>query len=771
MEWISKSLSVWRCHLFCRMRFFLIIMMSFAVMTAAAQEITDIVDIAEPTVNAEILTVSSDIGYITFYDADESKHNGRVGMDIPLQSTIVTEEAQRMECVIRRDGKPVVGLIISEVTDFYFDYDSVHEVFYFELHYGRVRVVSNNKIRIETESEYGRIQTQGGDFGIISFIKDDGTVYEGIYDFDGRLNCESKVCSVSESPVRWDRFDTFAGEKATFSENELLWWQDKMLFDLTRLPEEIPYVLENLLYPQRQDVLIANYSNLTVEEKQELAKIVLSGIFRFNLNYFMESNMLDIDHIANISWMPGGIFMNRKLEFYFDFSVGFNVSAVTRGETNNLIHTFNGASPWNPSSDVWSNTHHPWEVGNNPWSFGSDQGDNAGRIVFDVFDDLLMKLGLLRYGFDKPTELAFIQVGNYFDISDRWHYSFMGFNPAGLSHDFKHNSFVTKINTKCFETFIYAEDILPRGLYGLSMKFMTPAKSIRWKLGFSVFADMYDLMKFDKDIESFMPMQNSLNLEFTLFDLPSFGLDLYLNGGINIPFSHNFVSGESMFSDVVSSENVASLFTNIAANLGTSIRFKQFYLVPEFIVDTELNRVGQFDMMYSARRGQTLNSHFYRLYNWSYDHKTNNVNISDIFFGSRLKMRFDDYEYVKFELSYQASVAYSDSWSVESCIYDKLHFTLKANIGDKYKVGFDFSLTYQIENLINVIFSMTNNNFFEILKNQVAYMSMTISPWHVVDIYISGGIRPYEYGCMGCFAYFAQAGVTIKPKVTITKKQ
>ena len=34
---------------------------------------------------------------------------------------------------------------------------------------------------------------------------------------------------------------------------------------------------------------------------------------------------------------------------------------------------------------------------------------------------------------------------------------------------------------------------------------------------------------------------------------------------------------------------------------------------------------------------------------------------------------------------------------------------------------------------------MTNNNFFEILKNQVAYMSMTISPWHVVDIYISGG--------------------------------
>ena len=103
--------------MFCRMRFFLIIMMSFAVMTAAAQEITDIVDIAEPTVNAEILTVSSDIGYITFYDADESKHNGRVGMDIPLQSTIVTEEAQRMECVIRRDGKPVVGLTLNCTMD------------------------------------------------------------------------------------------------------------------------------------------------------------------------------------------------------------------------------------------------------------------------------------------------------------------------------------------------------------------------------------------------------------------------------------------------------------------------------------------------------------------------------------------------------------------------------------------------------------------------------------------------------------------------------
>ena len=733
--------------------------MIFSALSVAAQDYTELV------VNAEILNISADIGYITFYDAEENKHNGRAGMTIPLQSTIVTEEQQRMECVIMRNDEPIVGFIVSEVTDFYYDYDSEHDVFYIELHYGRVRVVSNNKIRIETESEHGRVQTMGGDFGIISFIKDDGTVYEGIYDFDGKLSCESKVKSLENTAERWDRFDTFAGEKATFSEQELLWWQDTMLFDLTRLPEEIPYVLENLLYPQRQDILIANYSNLTTEEKQELAKIVLGGIFRFHTNYFMESNMSDMDHIVNISWMPGGVFLNRKFEFYLDLSANLNISAMKRGDTNNIIHKVNVINP------IYSSTNE-WDYGNNPWSFGSDQGDNAGRIVFDVFDDLLMKLGLLRYGFDKPTELAFVQVGNYFDISDRWDYSLSGFNPSGLSQDFRHNSFVTKINTKCFETLIYAEDILPKGLYGFSMKFMTPAKSIRWKLGFSVFTDTYGLIKFDKDVESVVPMQNNVNFEFTLFDLPSFGLDLYLNGGLNIPFSYNFVSGDSKFSAAIS-QNPAALFTNISADLGTSIRFKHFYIIPEFIVDTELNRVGLFDMAYN---GKKRFDYFYNLQNWLYS--PTEVDISKFFFGGRLKFKFDDYEYVKFELAFQASATYNEDhkgndW-LQYCFYDKVYLTIRADIGDKYKVGFNFAFTYQIENLAKTIFGFVMNDFstgMMLLSNQVAYMTMTVSPHHVVDIYISGGVRPSLTGFGGYLGYFAQAGVTIKPNVTITKKQ
>ncbi|MBP5707129.1 MAG: hypothetical protein J6W76_07570, partial [Spirochaetales bacterium] len=603
--------------------------MTFFVWTAAAQ------DYIEPVVSAEILNISADIGYITFYDAEENKHNGKVGMTIPLQSTIVTEERQRMECVIMRNNEPIVGFILSEVTDFYYDYDSEHDVFYIELHYGRVRIVSNNKIRIETESEHGRVQTMGGDFGIISFIKDDGTVYEGIYDFDGKLSCESKVKSTENTTECWDRFDAFVGEKAMFSEQELLWWQDTMLFDLTRLPEEIPYVLENLLYPQRQDVLIANYSNLTTEEKQELAKIVLGGIFRFDGGYFFDGQ--NQGHGVWVGWSPGGIFMNRRLEFRLDLSVGFCLTSSINNGIEHLIHRVND--------------------GNNPWSFGSDQGGAADRIVFDLFDDLLMKLGLFRYGFDKPTETAFVQIGSYYDVSDKWHYSFFGFNPQGLTLSFRHNSFVTKINTRCFETFIYAEDIVPRGLYGLSMKFMTPAKSIRWKLGFSAFIDTYDLLKFGENEESFFPTQVSANLELTLFDLPSFGFDLYLNGGINIPFSYNFVSGTSYFNSR-SGSNAAALFANLSADLGMVVRFKHFAFIPEFIADTVINRVGQFDMSYSAKRHLKKTE----LKDW-YDYKSSNqLGISDFFFGGRFKMRFDDYEYVKFELAYQASVAYSQAW-------------------------------------------------------------------------------------------------------------
>ena len=724
-------------------------MMSFSAAHLSAQVYT------EPAVNAEILTVSADIGYITFYDAEETKHNGRVGMEIPLQSTIVTEEAQRIECVIRRDGKPIVGIIVSEVTDFYYDYDSEHDTFYFELHYGRVRVAADKKVRIETESEYGRVQSMGGDFGIISFIKDDGTVYEGIYDFDGKLSCESKVKYSQDTAERWDRYDTFAGDKAVFSEQELLWWQDAMSFDLKVLPKEIPYILETLHYPQRQDVLIANFNNLTSAEKQELAKIVLSGIFRFHTDYFMETNMAYMDHIVNISWMPGGAFLNRKFEFYLDLSANLNMSAASRGDNDNIIHRVNRTN---------------WTDGNNPWSFGSDQGEDAGRIVFDMFDDLLMKLSLLRYGFDKPAETAFIQAGNYFDVSDRWHYSFMGFNPSGLIYDFRHNSFVTKINTKCFETFIYMEDILPRGLYGLSMKFMTPAKSIRWKLGFSVFTDTYDLIKFGADEESFFPTQTSVNLEFTIFDLPSFGLDLYLNGGINIPFSYNFADESSKFNTLAGGVNVAALFTNLSANLGPAIRFKHFYLIPEFLVDTELNRVGLFDMMYSAKRHLKKDN----IAEWYTNRMTRKdgekVLIDDFFFGGRLKLRFDDYEYVKFELAYQISVAPGNDFNISTHIYDKLHFTLNANIGDKYKVGFNFSLTYQVEKLVNAITVMTSGDYKTFLGNNIAFATIAIAPYHIVEIAVSGGIRPDPNAGMG-FAYFAQCGVTIKPNVIITKKK
>jgi hypothetical protein len=301
------------------------------------------------------------------------------------------------------------------------------------------------------------------------------------------------------------------------------------------------------------------------------------------------------------------------------------------------------------------------------------------------------------------------------------------------------------------------------------MKFMTPAKSIRWKLGFSVFTDTYDLIKFGDDEESFFPTQTSANLEFTLFDLPSFGVDLYLNGGINIPFSYNFANDTSSFNSLAGGANVAALFTNLSANLGPSIRFKHFYIIPEFIVDTELNRVGQFDMMYSAKRHLRKDV----LSSW-YDNRNGRqekpVNIDDFFFGGRFKMRFDDYEYVKFELGYQISVAPSSAFDPSVHIYDKLHFILNANIGDKYNVGFNFSLTYQVEKLINSITAMTSGDYKTFLENNIAFATISIEPYHVVEIAVSGGIRPDTDANMG-FAYFAQAGVTIKPKVTINAKR
>ena len=75
------------------------------------------------------------------------------------------------------------------------------------------------------------------------------------------------------------------------------------------------------------------------------------------------------------------------------------------------------------------------------------------------------------------------------------------------------SSFVFDFKLPFFETFIYAEDVLPKGLYGIDMALMTPYKSFKFKFDISSFIDCFDLMQFNNN-ESIFPWYANFNLGF-----------------------------------------------------------------------------------------------------------------------------------------------------------------------------------------------------------------------------------------------------------------
>ena len=280
---------------------------------------------------------------------------------------------------------------------------------------------------------------------------------------------ELQICEFENYTIFTPRYFNMAEFKS---------WKNDMLFRTENIPQNLHLILETLDFREK------------IEKKGKMPKFSYKKLVASILSFEAGTINYDKNIAIKCVWRPGASVLGNKFEFGFFVPVNFIPSKTFTTQ---------------PFMNVNGN--------NNEWSFGSDKIGNAQAIVFDIFDDILLKIRILRY--NNINEKVFLQLGRYNNVSDFLQYSMVDFNSHIFYPKYRKVSFVSKFTLDWFEAFIYAEDVLPKGIYGTNLLFMTPNKSFKFKFRISAFIDCYDLIKFDYT-ESFFPAQSSLSLLLVL---------------------------------------------------------------------------------------------------------------------------------------------------------------------------------------------------------------------------------------------------------------
>jgi len=696
------------------------------------------------------------------FEKNLEKNDIKSGDKIFSEGLILTYRLQEVELIIFKDDKEIGAIYISENSDlkFKFEENSIN----FWLNYGRIRFVINKSNKLNLFLNTTKIESNGTDFGVISIADEkSGNRIGYVIVFDGSVRHTSlNDPNNSEEVEKWYfskfyDYKVFPQEK--FTQGELFLWKSVQVFkNIEKLPETIPFVLEYLNFPE-YDLSLKNeeeteeinqespnlIEDVTEDTKNKITRDLSTDkkekfdYMKFLTSFFsVELGTVSFnDNIgAKIVSRPGISLFDNQFEFGFYFFLTIIPSKIF---TSDMIMNINNK--------------------NNEWSFGSDQGGVPEKIVFDVFDDILLKLRILRYNTIKDK--IFIQVGEYNNISDRMFFSMVDFNSRIFFPMERKSSFINSYNLPFFQGLIYAEDILPKGLYNISLYFSNPSKSFKFRWGISAYLDCYDLIKFGANEESFFPAQFNTHFEFVAFDLPTYWFSIYINGGIYIPFSYNFATNGSLFVDMIN-KNPSSIAGAMAFNFGIQWRVKNFAFIGETIVDSDINKIGLFDISYSAKRDNRKNI----LSLWLTNMSNNALSIAEYNFGFRVKFRIEYLEYVLIEPAYQLTFSYTDNpnFTIFDIYYDKLYFRLSIDSKEKLKINVAFMIQWQIESVIGIIYDMVNSNFNTFLQNNIFYMGLTLRPHKTVEISLNGGIFPDFNNPSSTFRFLIDISASFKPQ-------
>ena len=612
-------------------------------------------------------------------------------------TTILTGDKQEVEIILYQDNTPTAIILIKENTDLNISYDEATNSQQLYVNYGSIRVVTNNSITTAINSETITSTTKGADLGFVELTDKNASKKNGyIIIFNGELTLISKknnnnleiikslyLCEYEENKINIPR---------KFSNDELREWKETALFQTKNIPGTLDLALEKLEFEKK-----------ITEEK---TKVVFDDNLKLMLSHllFFETGVISYNGDIGPKFVLRPELTTKDNKFHFSFYLPANIIPYK-------IHTDDRFFKVNRN--------------NNEWSFGTDikSDDNLQAKIIDIFDDVLLKINNIRY--NNIEDKFFINFGDFFSLSDFNYYSLVGFNSRIFYPMHRKSSFFVNFRTNIIDGFFYAEDVLPKGLYGTDLVFKTPNKLFKSKIRLSIYTDCYDFLSNFKD-ESFFPTQINTTYDLEIFNVSSFGFSFYISTGVLVPFSYNFKTQTSLFQTLLI-YNPYSLFSSLTSNAGMSFKVHDFTLNSEIILDSGINKIGLFDTLYIAQRDNRTSL----IREWMESMISRDVyyvSFSDYHFGLRFIINYNLLRHIDIQSSYQVTFP---------GYYDKIFFRIGLDSQDKWKVNFAFYAEWVISR-----FGFAIQNFETFQENNILYLGFKISPFPGFDIHINGGIYP-----------------------------
>ncbi len=636
------------------------------------------------------------------------------GVRVDNGTTIITYDRQSVDITIFINDKAAFCLKISENTDISFNYSVQTRTTTFTSKFGRFRLISAGESQFIIDLKETTITGNSCDFSIVFLIDANGRRYGSLYNLGAPVNIRTELRNRTINRMNKTDFNNAdILQPSSITEEIFNGLKQDQVFLSFEANNRLEYVLEKYQFNRNVVVLEPEIEEVIVEEVPDLtADIVvdnstdtritdarLAGAFFLSfLSMEIGSTTFDNQIAIKIISRPGLSLFNNLFEFGFYFPIFLVPSKM-----------FTSESPI-------ANTN----INNNEWSFGSDQGNNTSAIVMDVFNDIFLKLRVIRWR-DQSYPVS-LYIGEINNLNDLTKFSMNDYNSKIFYPTYRQVSFITRFNLDWFRCFIYAENLLPQGLYGIDLSFNTPSKVFRFEFNFSVFMDAYTLIQTDP-VESVFPTRINAGISMEPFDLTSFGLKLFLNTGILLPFSANMYTGESEFVDTITS-NPLSILSGMAGNVGFLARIKSFSIGAEFIFDSGVNKVGLFDISYIALRESRAGT----VTDWLSDMSSREVSINDFNFGFRLNISYNWVNFIYFDIKYKVTFPQ---------YYDQLYLKLSIDSTNRYKFNFDIFIQWQVESLVT---SFQSTKQFQL--HNVGFIGFGLHPHKSISIRGAFGIYP-----------------------------
>lgn len=607
--------------------------------------------------------------------------------------TILTGSAQNVEIIIYKDNKPAAIVLIKENTDLKIEYDLTDGIQKFFVNYGSIRVVSNSNIITNIESEAVISINKGIDCGFVTLMDNAASKKSGyLISFDSESTLTSKLDKNNSEKIENLSICEFEDYKVSsprkFSNDELQEWRNTSLFKSQNIPAELKLVLESLELDIKK--VKKEKSAFILDEDK---KIMLSRLLTF------ETGVISYNYDIGPKFVFRPEILSKKEKFHLGFYFPVN-----------LI----------PYKILTEDRFFRVNRNNNERSFGTDITGNLQAKILDIIDDVLLKISNIRY--NQFEDDFFINFGDFFSLNDFNSYSLVAFNSRIFYPMHRKSSLLINFKTKLLDGFVYAEDVLPKGLYGTDLIFKTPNNIMKSKFRLSMFIDCYDFLSHYYD-ESFFPAQINTSYILDIFNVSSLSFSFYISNGILLPLSYNFKNSTSSFISLFNN-NPFFLFSGLTGNAGLLFRANNFNLSSEFIFDSGINKVGLFDSLYLAQRENRTQT----VRDWMESKSDRSAAFFDYHFGIRFMIKYNYLKHLIVQTSYQLTFP---------GYYDKFFFKLELDSLDLWKVN----CSLYVEWLISVIaFSAQSFEYFQ--ENNIFYIGFKISPFPGFDIHLNAGMYP-----------------------------